>query len=864
MRGRRGRGRGRHGLGCLRTCALRFLIVLLAAGSGSTALSTAAAAAALSVAGGSSAASGANRGRRLRTPRIGPRAVGAVAAAGKSSADSSGSSGDSSGSSNTPAATTTIEERLAARGIVALNGGSEIRRVELRHVVGMPTPRDLVQQTSWPHSYDDAAAGVPNHERRSRRRLAYVVGGSGSGKTFFATRELRDVGNPTGLPSVTLYLQPGAERGTIGPLLYGPRDQYRQLPEALVGLVQDLVRQVMGTGRRHAKLRMHVCLVFDEAGSSELHGFFHDRQALDRLVDAAVDRIATSVMVVVAGTGHGLGTAHDATDEATVFRMPQWGRRDLEVLLEQQQQQQQQQQRPLALQDGGMSAVKAVVDAVWAEPALAALATNARSAAFLAESLEEAAAAAASLAGSAWIDHFRALAPDLLAKVVAKYANENGLHTLDRKHIALYGKLRVAAWICVTISALNKGSVRPPEFDGLSLDERDVAVSLLQFNVENRRGALQLVENCARSASVTPAIAVILYSLAGTPANVLIALKPLEATASLFAVRNLVRVVWERHMEQVRSLQMSYMKQRASVSLEEFEMTLAREGGVTLNKYRYELLGWESAFGRELKEICLIRLRRKVQRPIDRSRTRSSVASVPRVTNATVLLNGDQSSFADVIAPYMLIQTKSSLEKRTHVDMTKELDNCCLLRDCLDDRVLRGMVVVWDGCFPKTKFVRPRVGKLESIGNNETEQSLEGTAANFENLIDIRSPVNTEPAFMKIDYMSNVSLARRRPKLVLPSLPARRPIEFILFTNAEAVLLNFATFTVQGHSPAGFAIKSITDATNPTRSHVLLVTRDLLDSDLQLSAEKISTSNPWHTFLEQRLREGVNVRFVFV
>jgi hypothetical protein len=739
-----------------------------------------------------------------------------------------------------------IEQLLAERGIVALNAFGEIDRLHVCYVPGVPSPSDLVQMHSPP----------PNLATRNRR-LSYVVGCSGSGKTFFALKELRNFGNAKKLPAVTLYVRPGDLDRKID-------FRGRDVPERVVEQVYSLLeRQLLRdkivklpSGWNRTKWKMHVCLVFDEAGAGALNGFFLNRPEVDALLDVAKKKIATSVMVVVVGTGT-LGVAHDSTKEAYFFRMLPWKLADLEAVIK---------YRNLTLGVG--ESERTVANAVFCQPALAALSSNARSASFLVDCIED----TCRMARISWNDHISHIAPDLISRVVSMYSRENGIEGLDKPAGAMQ-KLRVAAWLFGALSLLEMDSAQLPELDGLNLKERAVALSLLQFNVELRNQRIAVSRDERYCVSVTPAIAVILYSLVGISTNVLVGWKGLEDTAALYAVRQLILDEWAKHVElRITPLQEGFWQsrrgateedrivRREDVSLEEFEHLLWREG--TLGKYEMQRMTEEKKLGRALEKLLLLRLRNQVLGQPQKG----DVVDVPMVSDTTVLLNGDKSSFADVIAPYRLIQAKSSSEGTVAVNMTSELEKCCLLRETDDRRALRGLLAVWQGWFtptPAAGAAAPTEPDAEPIPEHflekETLAGFPGAPAYPENLVDVvrRPPLDPVRAYMRIDSSGRVMLPASMSCRLLPSLPSpERPIEFTLFTNADEARVSFAVVKPRRRSDGVAAAADDDDRT-------IVVTRESLDGNLQVRNGAAVGDSEWDAFLAQRVLSGVTVKFVF-
>lgn len=61
------------------------------------------------------------------------------------------------------------------------------------------------------------------------------------------------------------------------------------------------------------------------------------------------------------------------------------------------------------------------------------------------------------------------------------------------------------------------------------------------------------------------------------------------------------------------------------------------------------------------------------------------------------MVNGDKAAFANVIAPFMLMQAEWKIKSRKSVNMQAESNKCMLLKSCDGDRLLRGLVEQWRG-----------------------------------------------------------------------------------------------------------------------------------------------------------------------
>jgi hypothetical protein len=165
---------------------------------------------------------------------------------------------------------------------------------------------------------------------RSRREfpLAYVVGPIGSGKTYFALRHMKDFGNDgaKGLPSVLLYGQPSMWHDDVDfAAERAPTELVQCVLDLLACRIDDLFHHQWNPTDRNT-LKMHACLVLDDADHPLLQGFFEQKAKVAAFVRALeASRFAASLMVVVVVVGSPLvGSELDAASDAHVFRMKAW------------------------------------------------------------------------------------------------------------------------------------------------------------------------------------------------------------------------------------------------------------------------------------------------------------------------------------------------------------------------------------------------------------------------------------------------------------------------------------------------------------------------------------------------------------
>lgn len=162
--------------------------------------------------------------------------------------------------------------------------------------------------------------------------LSYVVGPIGSGKTFFSLQYLRDFRNDEGLPSVLIYWQPWLWYKEVD--FSGERG-----PAQLVDRFFERMAWRTGIHYERAwspeadKLRLHVCLVLDEADNREQEGFFEKRAMVTKFArELEATQFARSLMVVVCGSLVDSTMDIDDAKDAYFFRMKDWSSDDLHRL----------------------------------------------------------------------------------------------------------------------------------------------------------------------------------------------------------------------------------------------------------------------------------------------------------------------------------------------------------------------------------------------------------------------------------------------------------------------------------------------------------------------------------------------------
>jgi hypothetical protein len=265
-----------------------------------------------------------------------------------------------------------LEQLLADKRFVVIGTPNEVDHYTKIGAVDVPTLDAIVNQ------YQAPRGGSPELRVESRdAQLCIVTGSSGSGKTFFClhylTKFLRDKDDL----SVAVYLHPTYLDTSFAAAAAGGAPLVQTgvgiaIGQEVVRLVRDKVGVELSR-RVTSKLKMHVCIIFDEAGALGLKGLFEKRTVLQGIYSYVKDHLADNVVMVVSGTGI-TGSELESKDDAFFFRLKPWGPTDLEKLFVRH-------ADKLNLKKG--DDVRTVVDAIVAQPKLRALATNARAAYFL-------------------------------------------------------------------------------------------------------------------------------------------------------------------------------------------------------------------------------------------------------------------------------------------------------------------------------------------------------------------------------------------------------------------------------------------------------------------------------------------------
>lgn len=493
----------------------------------------------------------------------------------------------------------------------------------------------------------------------------------------------------------------------------------------------------------------------------------------------AAKKLATTMAVVVLGTGL-TGNAVSSSDDAYVFRMRPWQVDDVAMILKNY-------RDSLNLVEGEET-TQTVAEAIFANPKLGALASNARLAYFLVLAI---ARYSQYYTRFSWRSLLDELTDGLVMAVVHDYIASNAICRLSRKE-----RRHVAASIFWALHKLMPPDTQPINLEGLTGKEIPIAESLLQFNCELVNEKLQLVDDEVFAYTVTPAIAIVLYAMLGVHTTPNPGWKLEEEAAALFAIQQ-----WA-----IRCME------------------------------KYVSDGHRDELDRSLEQIRLLSLTEQVK---SENASSNSKIFVPMVGTGAVLLNADRSPFADVIAPYMLIQARQDISSPTMtktVKLYEEMEKCSLLKTSdRDTRVLRGLVEMWRGNLEPKPFQQPK----ESIRQQQQQRTCHNpqTSQAFPaNLLCLGTYVDpVEYAVIKGDFIHIGGV--QRP---LPPLDGTKITFMISRTNVEKINLKLSSTTS------------------------IAITANQLDNDLMINEQQLSPSDQqeWRRFMQEQVREGVVVQFL--
>jgi hypothetical protein len=718
------------------------------------------------------------------------------------------------------------EAILADEGILPLGseGWGDFETFQAQEAIELPVLDELINRQY----------AMLGEKGERDRKISFVIGTSGAGKTFFALKYLPGFRAPVGMKYVGLYLHAidtGGVFKTTGGETTGSEVAKKLVEDIRAKLSEE---EVLNKALPlPPKLAMHVCVIFDEAGDSDLSGWFEVKDNLTLLCKQLEKNLAESVMVVVAGTGV-TGTYLNSQGDAYKFRMMPWRSDDLKQYLLRE-------NRVRGLDLRGGETVRDVVDAIIVQPKLRALATNARSAHFMIQAIRF---LSSKYARDYWTFHLEAIAPAVVTRVMHRYIDTNGLKDLDwdeRRIVAasVFYALKEAR---AGFGTGSYGPIFPPSFPLLRGKAKSVANALVTSNVnridDDRR--VELFESTMPALTVTPAIAMVLYTLAGVRLVMNRDWRGAEEVTALNAVRRSMLNAYSRCRDQenvgrlktdLNQIELFYLSQqiespRNRSTVEEIADKKALEGTMAADQEESQ----------------------------DTDGLRGQV-KVPMVRKASILVNGRTAKFADVMAPYMLMQSKHSSQKSKSVafELEDELRKCCLLKDCTDDRVLRGLLAVWRGAFESEGELASHAYGTHARAKRGADDCDEHDSKAYpENLVKYSEPFDS----VQYAWIESGSELITIPTndggdvktIPLPALDSNETITYVIVTNAKTLRLKLGD-----------------DAT-------LKVSDDVLNADMGLNTTTVKSYRSkgkvvkplqkWTEIID-KVKVGVKIEFLF-
>ena len=669
-----------------------------------------------------------------------------------------------------------VEDQLDNE-IVPINGAPEIETIAAKHVPRVPSAITAMDSVSL------------SALLKSRSRPIFLVmGPSGAGKTFASVKEIatHHVSSLGHTKHVTLYVKPNAISEFIN-----ANDSIKE--KVLMDHIKQSLSKQYPSYNPEQKLNMHATLVLDEI---QIDNDFFDRAGDKRLIDffdSQLKHFADGVRLVACGTGL-TGENLQSDTECFKIHLNRWTRKDVANVL------------PSLLKPDENP--NHILNAIFNQPVLEALTTNARAAGFLLEEIVNFKKRLANdyIEQDELIVRLNDAMPFIFSVVVSRYVEMNGIQSLKAE-----GRRCVAATVLGAVeNARTSDKLNPPNLEGLNTKEKSVAWSLLDHNIEySSTKSPQLVRKNERPITVSSAVAVVLFSMLETSARIFTTWKAQERISALYAFR------------------------------QEVLKYLGRFGPSGTN--------CRKDFDNHLANLRLV----QVLKPVPPTNCKYSF-EIPKFTKNVIWINGDKARFADVIAPYMLIQCKHSIhpDKALEVDLSKELSKCGLLRN--DDpnsggRVaLRAIWAMWSGRY-KHHDMNLKYTATKAEGQSLSVEMQQTSVAFPENMLGSRTiDMNFEPVTVSLkkgtwrfmDRTKNPEL----PELSHFSIPdPREPrISFVISTNKSRI-------SVRGKG-----------------GKLYVLCRDDLHEDGRVNKDIMKTRDKvaWEKF-EAEIVHGVDVKFLF-
>jgi hypothetical protein len=150
---------------------------------------------------------------------------------------------------------------------------------------------------------------------------------------------------------------------------------------------------------------------------------------------------------------------------------------------------------------------------------------------------------------------------------------------------------------------------------------------------------MSLVPGESFSATVTPALAPVLFDLIGARSGILFGWKGAEEVATLYTSRQRVLQVWRHHAQRLNKVQKRFVPDRDLLTLEQFEVALADKGEKAVEDYNRQWNKPETWFGTLLSVFRVYCLSSPIKSP------EKSHVLIPVVPKRSILLNAARASF---------------------------------------------------------------------------------------------------------------------------------------------------------------------------------------------------------------------------
>lgn len=671
-----------------------------------------------------------------------------------------------------------VEDILHAADVIALTDGSELELLD-RYTM-LPFARALIEKT------------LVDTRKRSLNAF-FVLGSSGSGKTFFAIKDAATFGVEKQTKRATVYLKPRSISQTS-------HEKFDKQPEQYVVWVKTEIEKKFKIEFPRRQLDMHLSLVIDEAGAEDLCGYFVDYENLNKIC-TALGVVAKSTRLIVCGTG--LQTlCLSSTDAVVKFRMEEWNPEAMEIVLEK------------VIKMPGKDNRKAAASAICEQPTLKALSTNARAAYFLLDAVAK--AVKYMRTPIRWNQEIQNQVTNLVNAVVSQFIATNGLSSLEWEDA--FSRFRVAASVFRAVEA-GMGSKNEPSFLDLPFSKRHLARAMIDLNVDSVHGVTQFSRpSIKRAVIVSPASVIILCALFGIPVQVYTTWQAQELTTALYEFCKRALAIYKPCADACIGIHQRWAD-KTRCTINELRGKL---GPNENHQYEQETENVYRSFSSVLVNSRLVRLGKPVPEP-----NSSTTITVPWLHKDTVWINGPRAPFADVVAFRTLYQCKhSSTDSEITIELWDELSKCGLLKDQNNDSrgrvTLRALEFLWQsnidtGADPgvpvesrENKVVNytsdmfpfnqlnsgPRleedvfyVSTSIKTASNHGKKGAKGDADNDEEMIDEEVANDNQAAndvrpSDAVKWMIGMASGEQKE---LPSLPDDFKVRFIISTNADTI-----------------------------------------------------------------------------